>query len=467
MKKIIVLAIIISISAVASTKIMIDRKINQNKSAMTAPTSPPIVTNEPIITEPSVEIDEHKEEHKRIVLGKSTYKENPLVFEIIEDRANATTTQTPGVNILTGEEFTTTHEVVPEYLQMSGLKNKEIQAKINTWLKENNFSYKYQVIANFSNILAFNSDGYDGKHFTINLVDGKELSIDDYLYDKNDIKNVLYKYVVKGLYDSFAIGAYTEIAEENNMVLFAEQIDNWSLEIINKYDKNDFDFYFNKENLYLIFDDIDFQNPMHFENIKEDFPDEFLHYKPEESINSLKVRIPFYDIYPYVSIYYKYADTQGLYENEESAETKLIGLDGFEAINESFLSYSYDLEEQLEQAINGMGADEAKIRNDYSLWNQTYDDLLQKDKSVLAYYKLEYSMTNGPYTTKFYVTADKNLSDEEEQDILKSFLKAFDVTWDIFALDNLKVAGESLKAKYKDIDFFLETENVSRVGAWN
>ena len=79
---------------------------------------------------------------------------------------------------------------------------------------------------------------------------------------------------------------------------------------------------------------------------------------------------------------------------------------------------------------------------------------------IVGYTKVLNSQSRGVFIVKFYLTADKNHSKSEREDIYKAIAKALYVEFQISIPDNLKEAGDTLKAKYKDVDYFLEDTTI-------
>ncbi len=459
-KAVVFIGIIICLLLIATTKMLIDLKLAQNESAKPTSTSAPIATPTPTTTKPIDEANETieeakdeatKEEHKRIVLGKSTYKTNPIKIEQLEDKDNSKTSK---------DSFGNEKTYYPSYSQISGLKDKSIESKINKKLKEEHLVINNSdEIANFSNILSYNF-GYEGfKPYNINLVDGSELTIEDFFYDKNEVKSNLSKYIVKELYDAFDLGPYIETKAkdkeaETNLTLFYGQIEDWTYQIMRKYENNDFDFYFNRSNLYLYFDNFVFKNPMNvnYDDRERLWDEEYL-WLPNEEINKLKVELPLYDIYPYVSIFDKYSDATDIYDSNDFGE-KIIGLDDFVKVTDNMIYYEYD-------ANDFSFGDEQKviINKNQEKWKQKYNELLIiKDKEIIAINDLNWNMFEGGYTIlNFYIAFNKNTPEAEKAYIYEFISKAYNSIYYRKIEEIRKI--NSLKNKYKDVEIYLNEEN--------
>ncbi len=459
----VIIIIAVCLFLIVTTKLLIDLKLAQNETqpilegigVSTVETRAPETVNDAV----------KKEDYNPIVLGKSTYKDNPLKISYVRNG-----------------EVLAERSWDADYIQISGLKDKQIESKINQYLISNSVNDE-EALGSFSNVLSIGneSESKDNKNsYNISLVDGRELTIDDYFYDKEQLKNVLKKFVVVAIDDYFVIGQFEEYLahdfetsndeERNNKIgrtkewikeelaKFNSQSEDWPLVIIQKYDKGDFRFSFNNKSLSLYFDNLHFKNPMELRD------DNFYLRSLTKELTKLRVDIPLYEIYPYVSIFDKFANAQGIFENEDDVKPKLICLEDFELIKDKCWCASYDIEERVAYLTKAQGADEGKLRENYKTWQERFSKALNQDKMIIGYNHVTATMSRGPFVIQFYLTADKNLSKAEEADILKSIAKALDIPmlYNSYIIDNLRKAGDELKTKYKDVDYFLEDKNIER-----
>ena len=337
MKKVVIIAIIICLILIGTTKVMIDKKLKANIVETFTPVSVEPQTQEPTQT-PQQTPQQIQPSNNRIVLGKSTYKEQPLsVYYLAKD----------------GRKFDE-YDWQAECIQISGLKDKQIESKINQFFFDNSINYNYGL-SSFSNVFSYGIEEFSSEScfYNINLVDGRELTIDDYFYNKDDLKNVLGKYIVVAIDNRFVVGEleralandYKDTDEEaikikEELQKYYSQIENWQFIIMHKYDKGDFEFFFDNNSLTLYFDNISFKNP-----IELFYPGSFT-----KELNKLFIKIPLYDMYPYVSIFDKFADAKNVFENDDEAQTRCVGLCDFELIKDNCIYASYDIEEAI---LNG------------------------------------------------------------------------------------------------------------------
>ncbi len=276
MKKAILVIIIFSFLAISFTATMIKLEESQRTLDMVIPDNLMAENNYyNLLNAEKIQEDtkmNNKTPRNPVILGQTTYRINPITERYI----------------LSGEYYDH-YTWNAEYVQISGLKNKQVQNSINDYLKNNKIKITGSGIANTLSI-----GDYNGRYYlNFNLIDGQEITINDYLYDPNDLKDVLPKYILRSIYNAFDVGTYYSSVWENydegyykdelerglltqewidnakkyqekaqrTFEKFNEVMDDWQLEIMNKYEKGDFGFFFTSKELHLLFNDIYFENP--------------------------------------------------------------------------------------------------------------------------------------------------------------------------------------------------------------
>ena len=95
-------------------------------------------------------------------------------------------------------------------VKISGLKNKEVESKINEKLAKLDVSDKCYVHFNYSNVLSISCDYRD--NVNVNLIDGEDITIEDIFQKDSDIlaitEDVIYKYSHYSYYDIGSIENY-------------------------------------------------------------------------------------------------------------------------------------------------------------------------------------------------------------------------------------------------------------------
>lgn len=174
------------------------------------------------------------------------------------------------------------------YVLISGLKDKNLEKKINAAIKskvdENyndhtNLVYNH-IEASFSNVLSITIKRYDyetrdyteeeiiddkiGSYvidsYNINLVTGDVLELDDLLYDVNSVKEKL----TKEAYDMATkdAGFFCEGGPCENPYPDYSNVEDFTFKIMTKFSKKDYNFYFDEVSIYLMFDDLDSKAPL-------------------------------------------------------------------------------------------------------------------------------------------------------------------------------------------------------------
>ena len=246
------------------------------------------------------------------------------------NNSNSTVYKNQVVDIYTGYKENGLEIVKKEkgnitYYLIDGLKNKELENKINSKIEEhaNKCSSTYnvnsnEITANFENILSiyFNDCGDKKDPININLIDGKDLTLMDIVNDKEKLKLALSK------------SAEEYILRFNNIEELASRI-TISEEVLKKYDKSknaesvkniekEFDngnytFYFydgymvfNFTNVEYYSQELVYQN----ENDSKSFD-----IKIEKNNKDIELNVKFTNLVDNLIIYDKYKTTDSLYES--------------------------------------------------------------------------------------------------------------------------------------------------------
>lgn len=174
------------------------------------------------------------------------------------------------------------------YVLISGLKDKNLEKKINAAIKskvdenyndDTNLVYNH-IEASFSNVLSITIKKYDyetrdyteeeiiddkiGSYvidsYNINLVTGDVLELDDLLYDVNSVKEKL----TKEAYDMATkdAGFFCEGGPCENPYPDYSNVEDFTFKIMTKFSKKDYNFYFDEVSIYLMFDDLDSKAPL-------------------------------------------------------------------------------------------------------------------------------------------------------------------------------------------------------------
>lgn len=129
-----------------------------------------------------------------------------------------------------------------EFIQIEGLKNKDIQSKVNDKLKKaayeikSNNTYEY-ITANFGNILSVNISGYDEQDnwlrggINIDLTTGEDIKFEDVFVSSATINS----YITAGLYKTLAWNEKNEKATDEN---YMEDFDMDKIQIADFEDKS-------------------------------------------------------------------------------------------------------------------------------------------------------------------------------------------------------------------------------------
>lgn len=154
------------------------------------------------------EIAKRKAEDEKYALRKysETYNENDLIFNEYIDINGDVKLRKDIPDIIIREKYI-------EFIQVDGLKDKQVQTKINSLLKEKSYGFEKDkrvetiVTANFSNVLSVIVSCYDGRgdtqneiHLNIDLSTGNEIPFEEIFVSSAPIKSIL----AEGMYKTLA-----------------------------------------------------------------------------------------------------------------------------------------------------------------------------------------------------------------------------------------------------------------------
>lgn len=422
MKKAVITIIIFSILAISLTFILIDVKKSK-------------IRTDHSYSEYNIEKGNNENtnnnisenEESQIVFGESTYFENPIKIEYIKDNVSY-------------DEY----QYNLDYIEISGLKDKTLQNKINEILMQNS---NLEVQGNFSNVLSI-SDFLGKEIHNLSIATGEELKPKDYFSDLTLAQNYVKPYITKSIYNTFGYGRMSDRLGNADAVnlyenSFNSQIENWEIEIINKLKREDFNFYFTEDKIFLIFSNINFAISNSLIGVKS-------------NINDLVVDIPIYALYPCVDIYNKFADANlnDIYENS-TVKTFLIGMKDFEK-NENVLYFNAGNIENL-NSFNSFLIDFDELEKANEKWNTKFDSIKQlNDKKAICFNKQCAGSMGSVFWLQYYMIYDKNMLPEIEQEILAKIAKAYDVLYDSLLYDSLLDISNKIKTNYKNIEYELE-----------
>lgn len=154
------------------------------------------------------EIVKRKAEDEKYALRKysETYNENDLIFNDYIDINGEVKLRKDIPDIIIREKYN-------GFIQIDGLKDKQVQTKINNLLKEKSYSFEKDkrvgtsITANFSNVLSVIVSCYDGRgdtqneiHLNIDLSTGNEIPFEEIFVSSAPIKSIL----AEGMYKTLA-----------------------------------------------------------------------------------------------------------------------------------------------------------------------------------------------------------------------------------------------------------------------
>lgn len=250
------------------------------------------------------------------------------------------------------------------YVQINGLKNQEIQEKINSTIKNkvndlkekrlsdinnkniNRMEISTYVYGNFSDILSisvndnvrydYGNDNYEYENsnygLNFSLSTGDEIKFKDMFWEDSSVKNILSQSIYKGLAWEFAFQNEFDDWDWNMDSINYSEIESKLYNFMYKYNKNpDINFYFDTSTIFIPYGK-DYMYSITMEDFYED-----------------------------IAIYTKYKSKQNLYEGDPQLEefyvfsrnpvtSKDIYLEeGMKADNIYFMAFCYDNSEDLDQ----------------------------------------------------------------------------------------------------------------------
>jgi len=276
------------------------------------------------------------------------------------------------VNLYTGYNYDNlTFKIEKEeknviYQTINGLKDKDIENKVNAKIKEKIKNLKQQlnskeklynkIVSNFENTISIAffkndyEDPYDNskdlnEHYlidseylavlNIDLTTGNELTIMDIINKKESLKSALVKLGYDDLYKE--IGIVCEGGPCTNPEPNYSTVEDSLLSIVNQFNKNNYKFTYTPEALTLIFDDVKINNPIVCDGEEAD-----KNCKKYEnvSINQTNyetrygIVIPMYELADNLLIYDKFKTENNIYEkNSTLVERKFILPDSIESVS--------------------------------------------------------------------------------------------------------------------------------------
>lgn len=194
------------------------------------------------------EIAKRKAEDEKYALRKysETYNENDLIFNEYIDINGEVKLRKDIPDIIIREKYI-------EFIQVDGLKDKQVQTKINSLLKEKSYGFEKDkrvetiVTANFSNVLSIIVSCYDGRgdtqneiHLNIDLSTGNEIPFEEIFVSSAPIKSILAEGMYKTLaWETKGKNTNEENWEENYDISKADisDFEDKSLILAKKYEK--------------------------------------------------------------------------------------------------------------------------------------------------------------------------------------------------------------------------------------
>lgn len=289
------------------------------------------------------------------------------------------------------------------YKEISGLKNKEVEKKINQKIKEKIDSLKYllddehsisnTVVSNFENTLSmafclnekneYKSETYPDEYFecypyqnyigtlNLDLTTGNVITISDIFNSKNAFKEKL----VDTAYEDFMtrIGFVCGGGPCENPNPDYGVVEDELLQIMNKFNKGDYQFSYNPKELIITFSDVDIYNPSAcYDNEDDCYKVKITYGDWSEEIDvrdyhndTYTAYIELFDLLDNLTIYDKFKTNESIYEK---ASTE---------INRKFVLY-----ENLQYEDHAMIENEKELI-DYDLINAFNSNYLDKVRNML------------------------------------------------------------------------------------
>ncbi len=370
------------------------------------------------------------------------------------------------------------------YLQIDGLKNEELQTKINNTIKERTKAitlddipinlnivnqldtYKYigsTLTSSFSNTISIEIGfsylviNYDSKLYdvmdtiNIDLNTGEELSINDILLTKEVLKQKLFDNAYQKIYKKIGIICYGGPC--NNPEPHYERVEDGVISISNQFQKGDFKFSFDQQNINLYFYNSFINQPiMDFAYPKPANLPEEKYGKPIKMPDSDELiyndyytkyyndTLSFGNYYDSVIIFNKFTKEESLFKTNEEPElytfTKTKEEDSL--LYEEGNNLYYFVEEKLYNSDPKMTDTEKLVineskgledKNTKNIWIYKKKHDFYANKYIYNYYVLNhYSIPNDKYNElrkKVFESRTKNLSNYKELDNLYKLLEEY------------------------------------------
>ncbi len=475
MTKVILFVVIFSILAISFTCTMIQinnksqsaNEVSNNKEELSE-------NEESTFKEQNIENITTINKYPGIIIGETKCYENPIDYNMVEIKGKEVEKMNYILDEITGNYSTSVKKVNLEngYYQISGLKNKNVEEKINSSIKQNaervieennkdDIEYKmgkHDIQFNYSNVISIR---IGNNYYNYNLIDGEEVKLNDYMNNKGDIKNVLSRRLKNKLLE--LTGLSNSLDEKGNLLPFIydyesmddvkipeqgiEQI-NYFIEksvtrFMSLFEKDEFSIYFDIDNIYLLFNDNNYN-----EKNSKLFVDDKHYIDIPKSFN---VRIPISEIYKDVCIFDRFSNDKDIFEKEISIE-KYVGIKDFEKINEDFWWYnSESKDDYLIYVDEDVKNEVEKKRNDVLKGLSK-----ENDKKIVSIFRYGYSQFQGYFYIDYVMKFNKNASLKEMEDIYYLMMNYDDVIWDTQIIGKLENLSDNLKNKYDDIEYTSE-----------
>lgn len=317
------------------------------------------------------------------------------------------------------------------YLAISGLKNKEVEDKINNKIKEKTYSLTdnliessssiyTRVVGSFENVLSMEfvkkvsivESGYE--HFRENVIDtyncelnnGDELLITDLILSKTVLRTELVNNATKRINRN--IGFVCDGGPCTNPEPDYSKVEDSTLAIVNLYNKDDYFFSFTEGGITLYFSDVYVPNPI------EKYPD-------EDGADKCKI---YYEKYEY--------------DDEEDILERYICQDNYDVGYETFINFYkmidnviiYDKYKKEDNIFNGNREQvnrkfmKTNIGNDDSMY-----EVLEENDTQLIDYNLNTVFIN--YLDNKVIESLKNKVVEESSELKQDKFNIYNINGDV------------------------------------
>ena len=318
------------------------------------------------------EKEDIKDEPNLAVKLTDTYHNNPIEFESYFYFDGKTKTREEYYQDGDNQEE---HQKQCEYIQIKGLKNKEVENKINKEIMEvaKELSEKYEVVettigANYANVFSISITGQNTEEITdydnaqtlnYRLDTGEQIQFEDLFTNKAYIRTIL----TQAAYEQY-IKQYDQFADLNKIDY--SKVETSTFEIVNNY----------------------------INGAKKIFA--FSHNRIDVIIGNDIIQINMPDFYENIAIYKRYLSNDNLYENDKQNPEMFV-------FSERYFDYSFyhkieELQENLYVDIALYDHSDDKNKDNQNVSIEEMENLLEKvknlasenqDKAYIFYYKDE------------------------------------------------------------------------------